>query len=299
MSQLIATIDQLKAAVNVNRDTNLDGLRPYLGSAEAVLARLLGGFGLIDELLRLPAPNAAQTRALAYMRRSVGNLALLKALPIQNVQITDAGVLRQSSGTQGDAFQWQYDEVKTSLKTEGWDAVEDLLMVLESSPADFPAWVESRPAPLLVPSAAIFDRFYFIDSRRMTYQAMLPSMRRAERGQIRPYLTRLALDPEELTDEQLETVQQALVFATLAICLRERQIDITESGLQVLGVSEASTAAGYRKPVEDSARIDGLIRYYQQQTGATLQILVVTPAPDPAAPQLRATRIGGDRIVGL
>ena len=46
----LGKIDELKQAVNVNRDTNIDGLMPHLDSAEALLARQLGGFGVIDDL---------------------------------------------------------------------------------------------------------------------------------------------------------------------------------------------------------------------------------------------------------
>ncbi|NID13780.1 DUF6712 family protein [Fibrivirga algicola] len=299
MSQLIQTIDELKTAVNINRDTDITGLMPHLLSAEATLARQLGGFGVIDALLALTDPTPAQTRALAYMRRAVGNMALFKALPTQNVQITDAGVMRRTGGQQGDAFQWQYDEARSSLHTDGWDAVEDLLQVLETSPEDFPAWLETRPAPGLVPSAAVFNQFYFIDSRRLTYQALLPSMRKAETMQIRRFLTAQAIQVDELTGVQLELVQSALVSATLAIALRERQIDITEAGVQLLGTSEASTAATYRKPLEDSQRIESLIGYYQQQTRATLSDLTSALTPPPNVAETRSTGIGGDRIVAF
>ncbi|MBO0946946.1 DUF6712 family protein [Fibrella forsythiae] len=301
MSQLIQTIDELKQAVNLNRDTDITGLTPHLESAEALLARQLGGFGVIDEVLAIMVPTMAQKRALAYMRRAVGNLALYKSIPTQNVQITDAGLLRRTGGQQGDAFQWQYDEARNSLKADGWDAVEDLLQTLETTPDDFPAWLASRPAPLLVPSASVFNLFYFIDSRRLTYQALLPSMRKAETMQIRKFLAAQAVDVADLDEEQLALVQSALVSATLGIALRERQIDITESGVQVLGTSEASTAANYRKPVEDQKRIDALILYYQQQARATLDDLIASlpPLPNVPASPVSSTGIGGDRIVGL
>lgn len=112
-------------------------------------------------------------------------------MPLNQLQINDGGVYVMAGGSR--PFQWQIDQLKASLRAKGYNALESVLEYLEAHLLDFPAWATSPAAvqarEQLIASAAEFTRHYDIAGSRLTYQALLATLRKVERFELEPVLS--------------------------------------------------------------------------------------------------------------
>lgn len=198
---LIRTIAQFCAHVRVQADgTKLENLAPDLRVAERRHLRPVLGPALYNDLSALPdadvqaalADPASVTGGLLYLvHEALANLGLLEYLPLSQLQINDSGLYVTAGGSR--PFQWQIDQLKTSLRSKGYNALESVLEYLEAHAADFPAWATSLAAvqarEQLLASAADFTRHYDIAGSRLTYQALLATLRKVERFELEPVLS--------------------------------------------------------------------------------------------------------------
>jgi len=155
---LIRTIDQFCAHVRVSvSGTHLENLEPDLRPVHEALA----------------------------------NLGLLEYLPLNQLQINGAAVYVVSGGSR--PFQWQIDQLTASLRRKGYNVLEAVLTYLEAHATGFPAWTTSAAAvqarELLIPSATEFTHHYDIGGSRLTYQVLLPLMRKVERFDLEAMLS--------------------------------------------------------------------------------------------------------------
>jgi hypothetical protein len=214
---LIRTIEQFCAHVRVQLSGNdLDNLEPDLRVAERQQLRPVLGPALYNELSALSDEDVqaalddkADVRGglLRLVHEALANLGLLEYLPLNQLQINDGGVYVMSSGSR--PFQWQINELKASLRSKGYNALEAVLAYLEAHVADFPAWATSAAAVqarvLLIASATEFTRHYDINGSRLTYQAFLPIIRKVERFQLEAVLS----------DDYLQELKFQLVAGSL------------------------------------------------------------------------------------
>jgi hypothetical protein len=198
---LIRTIHQFCAHVRVSPDnTQLENLEPDLRVAERRHVRPVLGAALYNELSALSDDDvqaalddstSATGGLLRLVHEALANLGLLEYLPLNQLQINDGGVYVTSGGSR--PFQWQIDQLKASLRGKGYNALESVLEYLEAHLADFPAWATSPAAvqarELLLASAAEFTRHYDIAGSRLTYQALLATLRKVERFELEPVLS--------------------------------------------------------------------------------------------------------------
>lgn len=198
---LIRTIEQFCAHVRVQVDSfQLENLEPDLRVAERRHLRQVLGAALYNELSALSNDDvqaalddsaSATGGLLRLVHEALANLGLLEYLPINQLQINDAGVYVIAGGSR--PFQWQIDQLKASLRAKGYNALESVLEYLEAHLADFPAWATSPAAvqarEQLLASAAEFTRHYDIAGSRLTYQALLATLRKVERFELEPVLS--------------------------------------------------------------------------------------------------------------
>ncbi|MGI4873371.1 MAG: DUF6712 family protein [Janthinobacterium lividum] len=199
---LIRTTEQFCAHVRVNSGGgfHVENVEPDLRVAEREHLRPVLGPALYNELTALSDADvetelatAASSRGglLRLVHEALANLGLLEYLPLNQLQINDAGVYVTSGGSR--PFQWQIDQLTASLRRKGYNALEAVLEYLEAHAADFPAWTSSlayqQARELLIASAAEFTRHYDIAGSRLTYQALLPVLRKVERFELEPVLS--------------------------------------------------------------------------------------------------------------
>lgn len=227
---LIRTTDQFRQHVVVNYGVAIESLAPDLRLVESQRLRPLLGPALFNELnalsddaleaLLLPS-GAADVRGplLQLVQRAVANLAALEYLALNQVQISDSGVHIFSDGARKTAFQWQINDLKAGFRRKGFNALEEVLEYLDAHLDDpaLAAWATSEAATAshrqLLATARAFSEHYDINSSRLTYLALLPTLRKVERFQIEPVLgTAYYLElREQLMDRDLTAENRELL----------------------------------------------------------------------------------------
>jgi hypothetical protein len=243
---LIRTIDQFCAHVRVSASgSSLENLEPDLRVAERQQLRPVLGHALYNELNALSSdelqaalddPASTTGGLLRLVHEALANLGLLECLPLNQLQVSDGGVFLMSGGK--SPFQWQINELKTSLRNKGYNALEAVLAYLDEHVDDFPAWASSVAAVearvLLIPSATEFTRHYDINGSRLTYQAFLSIIRKVERFQLEAVIGA----------EYLRELKAQLVAGTLTPDNRDVLDDYLRPALAHLVVAKAVGEVG-------------------------------------------------------
>ena len=251
---LIRTIEQFRDYVGVNANFDLANLQPAIRLVERQRVRPLLGPALYNELAALSSADlqaalddeaSAQGGLLRLLQEAVASLALVEYLPLGQVQVSDLGIELRVNKT---AFQWQVNELRVAFRRTGYDALEEVLGYLDEHASDFPGWATSAAASearrQLLATALDFTRYYDIGGSRLTYLALLPTLRRVERfriGGVLGALYLLELRTELLAgavsaDNQLvleEYVRPALASLTVAAAVPEVGMSLRDGNLEL------------------------------------------------------------------
>lgn len=198
----IRTIEQFCAHVRVNvSGTDLENIEPDLSLVETQRLRPLLGPALyndlqalsdtdLEELLAKGNPDV-RSELLRLVQRAAANLAMVEYMPLLQVLISDSGVNIMGGKT---AFQWQIKDLKTGFTRKGYNALEEVLEYLDThidAPA-LAAWGTSTAAvathQYFLATARQFSEHYAIGDSRLTYLALLPTLRKVERFDLAPAL---------------------------------------------------------------------------------------------------------------
>lgn len=196
---ILRTIEQFRDQVTVNVSSDFASFAPDVKLVEAERLKPLMGPALYNELSALPdAALAALTGPLGALRDELlcaaANLAMVEYLPLQQVQISDVGVHIVTTGDKKTAFQWQINQLLAGFRRKGFNALERALTLLDEHvdlPA-FAAWATSAAGTAshkyFLNTATQFSEHYGINNSRLTYLALLPTLRKMERFALEPAL---------------------------------------------------------------------------------------------------------------
>jgi hypothetical protein len=287
---LIRTIEQFCAHVRVSTTgSSLENLEPDLRVAERQQLRPVLGPALYNELSALSSddlqaalddPTSTTGGLLRLVHEALANLGLLEYLPLNQLQISDGGVFLMSGGK--SPFQWQINELKTSLRNKGYNALEAVLAYLDEHVDDFPAWASSVAAVearvLLIPSATEFTRHYDIKGSRLTYQAFLSIIRKVERFQLEAvigaeYLRELKaqLVAGTLTPDNRDVLDDYLrpALAHLVVAKAVGEVGLSFNGANIeLNIFRPDNA----NEREADAGLDGLLKQKASQAAEDAQV---------------------------
>lgn len=118
---------------------------------------------------------------LERVRYAVASLAFHEYLPYAQVQINEEGVQVISSENAKAAFRWQVEKLEESSLNSGYRFLEMLLSFLEENREDYPDWIHADREVFLIHSASNFNEEVFINSSRLIFLRMMPSMKRVQR----------------------------------------------------------------------------------------------------------------------
>ncbi|WP_033369484.1 DUF6712 family protein [Hymenobacter norwichensis] len=196
---LIRSIENYREYVVVNKNSfSLASIQPDMRLVEQDRIKPLVGAAYYYELdgkltagTELTGP---EKDVLELLRQAVATLAMVAYLPMGQLEITDMGVTVTATGDRKQPYQWQINQLRSNLQAKGYNALEKALTLLDEhiDAPEFAAWATSAAATashkFFLNTAAGFSEHYNIGGSRLTYLAMLPTLRKMERFSIEPVL---------------------------------------------------------------------------------------------------------------
>lgn len=272
---LINTTDELKNYVESNNALEITTIMPSLKTAESrFVAPLLGKLqyaALIsayetanqdisqidDEPLKLLAEIA---------QKAVSNLGMMLVTDRIAITISESGMRRNETGDSKSAYQYQEINLKESYANAGFDALEDMLILMDEDTEHYADWRASdaftEQKRYILSSGTIFSKYYEIYRSRITYMAIRSIMHRVENFTIRDIigLQLLTAIRAGLRSENLIEAYQALIddyigpaiaMLTVAKGLVERAVEVNDKGVTVV-----VTAPDKNRPSREPAPSD-------------------------------------------
>ena len=275
MTTLFKTIDELIEFVPVSRLFTIENLNPYFqDAADAILIPHVSQ-ALYDRILSKyaaenPQPSALETELFNKMRLIVARFAIVAYLPFGQVTIGDDGITTTGkSESRTAAYDQQITRLSESLLVQGYDALERLLVWLES-PLRLDEFTEYKNSDEyqnqqrgLIRRATDFSNIYPISGSRLTFISIHPELMNVEEDKLKPLISRAKYElikaNAALDDDHADlrrAAQKAVVFQAVAnVIALQQNIQLDSTGLRVYGTSQnGSQSVKYYRAPTDSER---------------------------------------------
>ncbi|MFC6999590.1 DUF6712 family protein [Rufibacter roseus] len=261
MKALFKTIEEFEACVPVATGFSLEPLMGDVLLVEDSEIRKFLGEPFHSELLeKYEAGTLEQVVSglVGHLQLAVANLAMESYLAVNQVSISDAGVLINSDSTTKTAFPWQIEQLKESFTAKGFAALEKVLKYLVKHSGDqlLAKWSESKFLDafkdLYILSASEFSQEFPIEESWLTLYHLLPYMRNAQRMVID---RQLGHDLAEELHTQIKSGELSLENGKLVqLYLRPAQANLA-AAMAMVSLDFNLTAEGLkicrkRKPAE-------------------------------------------------
>lgn len=234
---------------------------PLLGEA---LAEEIEAY-YVDE-----GPTALQLKVLNECQRAVANLAFWYNFDELNIRISDQGMQRQESdGSFKQTYKYQEDQLKTSFKNKGFNALDRVIDLFDKHQKDFPLY-EQSPAyasrkSSIVRSTAEVDANYFINNSHLIFLRLKPIFKSVEDTVLQPALgdalyqaltKALKEGTAELGDTTTEEFRLRcaafVVFKSIAKLIRQTG-SLTDRGLYFASIHEGDGNLSVRPSDRETA----------------------------------------------
>lgn len=292
--RLFSDINEIRQKVTLNDTLKLPEIRPQISRTERSQIQPLLGNEFYNELAEAYAgalviletkPEAEKKKikdsgtqyllmsekywpVMEIVQDAIANITFMNAIDQVQVSIGASGVSISVNDTKKTAFQWQIDNLKYQFASDGFNALNELLLYLEANLTDFPVWAASEAyfeqKKFFVETAEIFSENYQINANRMTYLTLRYIMKRVEWNDVRTKISEplfLKLKEKQLsgynTKEKIlmeRFLVPGIVLLTVAKGIVERAIEVTDLGVQINLYTYYVTLKDARKKGGDSER---------------------------------------------
>lgn len=212
-----------------------DYIRPLLGSA--LFERLASYYA---DHPTLPTDNADK-QLIEKVRFALIRLAIWKGYDIISANISDVGVSAEVD-KENRLYRYQEENIKKSLKNEGFDYLDNVLGYLEENSGEFSEFASSEykldSAQTLIRNTKMFDECYQIGGSRLVFLKMRPYIRDVElielQHRIGPDFYRELLSADETVAKYsaiLPYIRLYVVYSAVASGIGELRKMPTEKGL--------------------------------------------------------------------
>lgn len=188
------------------------------------------------------------------VRFALVRIAIWKGYDVISTNISDTGVSSEVD-KENRLFRYQEENVKNTLKNEGFDYLDNILQYLEHNDTSFPEYAIPT-ATALVKDTATFNDCYNINNSRLVFLKMRQYIRDVELIKLQHRIGTALYNAMLTADESLPkyaailpNIRRFVVYESVAEGIGELHKMPTEKGL----VFESSSMDGISvKPVEDS-----------------------------------------------
>lgn len=244
MTALLSSTAELTEFVPANANLSFETIKAYVGNALTdYLENPWLGAAIVSDL-ETNIANPAYADRVKLARNALANFTILEALPFIEVQIGDAGVVRNEGETTKSAYRGQIARIEAALLKNAYSALEKLLELFQSSAyalwATAPGYVEYNQ--YIFSSSRDFSKYYKLINGNLTFRSLVESLRYTQEFDIKKEIGRnqfaafmaiktIPAGTSALNAEALALLKTATAYLTLSHALGEGSVEYTSSGV--------------------------------------------------------------------
>lgn len=257
--------EQMKNFLPVNINLRFETVAPFLVDVEDIYIKPILGKTLTNKLsnyLESNEPNELLDNIINCIRAAELRLAIWRGFDTITTMISDNGVASNVE-KENRLFRYQEENIRKSLKTDGFNLLDKLLFMLEDNIAELPEFETStyytQTQNSLICSTKDFNECYNIDNSRLVYLRMKQYIRDVEQLELQHrigeqfYNVLLQNKKNEEFERVLKAFKLFVVYKAVANGAGELHKLPTEKGL----IFEANKAEDVEmQPVSDKQLFD-------------------------------------------
>lgn len=198
----------------------------------------------------------AETALLPYLRRVVAFFAYLDDMGTDNAKITDSGIRTTESANLPRVFGWQYKELKNTLQSKAYDAVEVMLRFLFENKTDYLPWLSSDEYGslngLIIKTGTDFDSHYKLFQPMRSFYSLKVLLDEVQEDFLKPAigedLLQYFVAAEGLDDDEkgfIKLLKKAAAYMVIKKACQHYSVRFDGNGFTVLsGDMENTETAG-------------------------------------------------------
>lgn len=239
--------EEFKKYLPVNINLRFETIASHIALCEENYIRPLLGRTLFNRIVSFATsnptlPDKNETSELVHkVRFALIRLAIWKGYDIISANISDVGVSAEVD-KENRLFRYQEENIKRSLKEEGFNYLDNILEYLEENADSFPEFDDSQyklsNVDSLIRNTAMFNKCYNIDNSRLVFLKMQQYIRDVELIELQHrigsdfYKVLLTADENELRyNTILPAIRLFVVYYAVAEGIGELHKLPTEKGL--------------------------------------------------------------------
>ena len=219
---------------------------------------------------------------------AVIHLAYWTGFDILNAHITDSGFKRIENESVKGLYKYQEDNLKSYLRTTGFNQLDLVLEFLENHIDSFEDYKYSdnytRFKAMLVSTTEQFNEVVFINRSRLTFLRVKTHLKYIEESLIRSIIGEVLLkkikdellndSPAERIFNLLPLIRKPLIFLATALLLEESGADLSDNGLYFQSSKVVGMNSTEYSPANEN-RIKILVTRYRESGNGYLDQLRV------------------------
>lgn len=227
----ITTTQQLNLYVQTEADLDFFRIKPYITKAEREIKRMIG-VELFEEL-ESEQTDDLKKEARSYICGYISNKGISNALNTLNVKVGNIGVKRLNPSKTEKAEWYEIKDLNRDLLTSALMDLNDLLVVLDENPSEFPG-IESSPYflkfkdVLHVKTLHDFEEYFSLNGSYTTFHALKSFMRDVQLKYIERNISGCKVS--DYNDSILSNLKGAIVNYTIAEVATSGLFRLEENG---------------------------------------------------------------------
>jgi len=248
-------VNEIKSILPIGVGNDFNRLKPHIENAENKYIRPLLGFDICNELQEFYRTEYPQEptgdeilrkQLLEKIQFATIHLAFFVGFDFLNISVTDAGFQRIETERTKGLYKYQEDSLKAFFSETGYNALDDILVFLETNIDSFENFLTSENFTKLItsflPNTKVVEAIPFnIHGSRLIFLALQPAIAYIEDTAIRPILgeTIYTEVKEEMAKEEvdvnvrllLDYIRKPLIYLASSMLMEETGATLYEKGL--------------------------------------------------------------------
>jgi hypothetical protein len=277
---LIRTTQEAKAAIpRTLSNLSNAGTLPDYGAAEIKYLVPLIGYSQYDQVNgKINADpveelTEAEAALLPYLRRVSAFFGHIDDLGSDNAKITDSGIRSTESANMPRVYGWQFNELRNTLLSKAYDAIEVMLRFLHENKAQYPSWTSSDEYvafnSLIIKTGTDFDAHYKLWQPLRSYYSLKILIDEVQEDFLSPALgaglLAYFIAAENLTENEkklLKLLKKATAYKTIKKATEHYSVRFDAHGFTILG-------SGNNENTETAGRTDADLALFENMITAS------------------------------